>query len=97
MKAAYTQRMGRMSVTPQIRARWQHEYLDHRSSIDADFSSGRSFSVHGPELGRDALLLDVGASAQLSSHVAIFGFYTGELARENYTVHSVNGGVRVSF
>jgi hypothetical protein len=29
--------------------------------------------------------------------VALFGFYTGELGRENYTVHSINGGVRVSF
>jgi outer membrane autotransporter protein len=97
VKAAYTQRLGRMSVTPQIRAQWQHEYLDDSSSIDAGFSSRSSFSVGGPELGRDALLLDVGASAQLSSHVAIFGFYTGELGRENYTAHSINGGVRVSF
>jgi outer membrane autotransporter protein len=97
LKAAYTQRIGRMSLTPQIRAQWQHEYLDDSSTVDAGFSSRRSFTVHGPEFGRDALLLDVGASAQLSSHVAIFGYYSGELGRENYTVHSINGGVRVSF
>jgi uncharacterized protein with beta-barrel porin domain len=39
VKAAYTQRIGRMSLTPQIRAQWQHEYLDDSSSIDAGFSS----------------------------------------------------------
>jgi outer membrane autotransporter protein len=97
VKASYNQRIGRVVLTPEIRAQWQHEYLDSASSIDAGFSSGDSFTVLGPKIGRDALLLDAGVSAQLSSRVAIFAFYTGELARENYTVHSINGGVRVSF
>ncbi len=97
LKASYYQRIGRVMLVPEVRAQWQHEYLENESSIDAGFSSGSSFTVHGPDIGRDSLLLDVGASAQLSSHVAIFGFYTGDLGRENYTVHSINGGVRVSF
>lgn len=97
MRAAYSQKAGRVVITPEIRAQWQHEHLDSRSSIDAGFAPGNSFTVHGPEIGRDALLLDVGASVQLSSKVAIFGYYTGELGRENYTVHSINAGVRVSF
>jgi outer membrane autotransporter protein len=84
-------------VTPEIRAQWQHEYLDNDSSITGGFSSRNSFTVHGPEIGRDALLLDIGASVQVSPHVALFAYYTGELCRENYTVHSVNAGVRVGF
>lgn len=97
LKASYRQRLGRVVLTPEIRAQWQHEFLEDTSSIDAGFSSGNAFTVHGPEIGKDALLLDVGASAQLSFHVAIFAYFTTELARENYTVHSINGGVRVSF
>jgi len=97
MKASYRQRVGRVTLTPEIRAQWQHEYLDDRSSIDAGFSSRDSFTVHGPAIGRDALLLDVGFSAQWNSNVSIFAFYTGELGRENYTVHGITGGVRVSF
>ncbi len=97
LKASYRQRIGRVVLTPEIRAQWQHEYLDRASSIDAGFSSRNSFTVQGPETGRDALLLDAGLSAQLTPHVAVFAYYTGELGRENYTVHSINGGVRVSF
>jgi outer membrane autotransporter protein len=84
-------------VTSEIRAQWQHEYLDSASSIDAGFLSRDSFTVRGPTIGRDALLLDAGISAQLNSRVTIFACYTGELGRENYTVHSINGGVRLSF
>lgn len=97
MKASYSRRIGRVVVTPEIRAQWQHEYLDRSSSIAAGFSSGSSFTVQGPEIGRDALLLDAGLSAQLTANTAVFVFYTGELFRENYTIHSVNGGLRVSF
>jgi outer membrane autotransporter protein len=95
--AAYRKRIGKVVIIPEIRAQWQHEYLDSESSIDASFKSSKSFTVHGPDLGKDALLLDVGASIQLNDRVALFGFYTGELGRENYTVHSINGGVRVNF
>jgi len=97
LKASYSQRVGRVVLTPEVRAQWQHEHLDSASSIDAGFSSGNSFTVRGPKIGRDALLLDAGVSAQLSARVAIFTYYTGELVRENYAVHGVNGGVRVGF
>lgn len=97
LKAAYSRRLGGVVLTPGIRAQWQHEYLENASSIDAGFSSRNSFTVRGPEIGRDALLLDAGIAVQLNPQVAIFAYYTGALGRENYTVHSVTGGLRVSF
>lgn len=97
LKASYAAKLGRVVLTPEVRAQWQHEYEDSRSTIDAGFGSGRSFSVTGPRIGRDGLLLDAGVSAQLNANVALFVFYTGEIGRENYTVHSVNGGLRLSF
>jgi fibronectin-binding autotransporter adhesin len=97
VRAAYTAKVGRVILTPQVRAQWQHEFLEDESSIDARFNGGDSFTVRGPNIGRDALLLDVGLAAQLTETVAVFAFYTGEIGRENYTVHSINGGVRVSF
>jgi len=96
-RLAYTLKVGRVVFTPEIRAQWQHEYLDDRSSIDAHFRSGDSFTVHGPRIGRDSLLLDAGLAVQLNSTVTIFAYYTGELGRENYTAQSVNIGARVSF
>jgi outer membrane autotransporter protein len=97
LKASYTKKVGGVVLTPEVRAQWQHEYLTSTSSIDAEFNSATSFTVHGPHIGHDGLLLDVGASAQLTSGVAIFAYYAAELGRENYNVHSINGGVSMSF
>jgi len=96
-KAAYALKLGHIIVTPEIRAQWQHEYLDDRAGIGASFGGGNSFTVYGPRIGRDSLILDVGASVQLTSNIAVFAFYTGDLGRENYTSHSINGGVRIDF
>ncbi len=97
LKATYSKKVGRFVVTPEVRAEWEHEYLISDSSIDASFGSGSVFTVHGPNIGRDGLLLDAGLAVQVSERVTLFTYYTGELGRENYEVHSVNGGIRVSF
>ena len=89
--------VGRVILIPEVRAQWLHEFLSTESSIDAQFGSGSSFKVHGPNTGRDSLLLEAGVSAQFNPRVAIFAYYTGDLGRENYSSHSVNGGVRIEF
>jgi outer membrane autotransporter protein len=97
LQASYSATLGRVPVTPFIRAQWEHEFLDSTSSIDAGFTPSDIFTVHGPHIGRDALLLDVGASAQITARVGIYSYYTGEIGRENYNAHTISGGVRVSF
>lgn len=97
LQASYTAKLGHIPLTPFVRAQWEHEYLTSTSRIDAGFTSSDTFSVQGPHIGRNGLLLDVGVSAQLTPTVEIFSYYTGELGRENYNVHSINGGFRVSF
>jgi outer membrane autotransporter protein len=97
LKASYSKSVGGIVLTPQMRAQWQHEYLTSASSIDAAFNSATSFTVHGPHIGHDGLLLDAGASAQLTSELAIFAYYSGELGRENYSAHGINAGVRMTF
>jgi outer membrane autotransporter protein len=97
LQVSYTANVGPIVLTPIVRAQWEHEYLTSTSSIDAGFTSANSFTVQGPHIGRDGLLLDVGVSAQLTPSVGIFTYYTGELGRQNYSVHSFSGGFRVSF
>ena len=97
LQASYTARLGRITVIPIVRAQWEHEYRTRTSSIRAGFMPGDSFTVQGPDVGSDGLLLDVGTSAQLTPSVGIFGYYTSELGRKNYSVHSISGGLRVSF
>ena len=97
LQASYGARIGRITVTPIVRAQWEHEYLTSTASIRGGFTPGDSFTVRGPRIGRDGLLLDGGASAQLTPRVGIFSYYRTELGRENYSVHSISAGVRVSF
>ncbi len=99
LRASYAWKVGHVVVTPEVRAQWQHEYQDTSRGIGAGFAadSKTSFTVHGPEIGRDSLLLDAGASVQWSPRVSTFAYYTGDLGAKNYSSHSVNAGVRVSF
>ena len=98
LQSSYVFQLGKTTtLTPQIRAQWQHEYLDTARGIGASFLPGGSFTVYGPNMGRDSLLLDVGTSMQLTQTVGIYAFYTGNLAGKNYTSHAINGGVQLSF
>ena len=97
-RASYAWNVGNVTVTPEFRAQWQHEHLDDRAGVEARFGGGGdSFTVHGPRIGRDSLILDAGVSVQLTSSCSVFAFYSGDLGRKNYTSHSINGGVRISF
>ena len=97
LQASYAAQLGRITLTPFARVQWEHEFRTSTPSIRAGFIPSEQFTVHGPHIGRDALLLDIGASAQITPRFGIFSYYSGELARKNYNVHSITGGVRVSF
>ena len=97
VQTAYAFTVHKMTVTPEVRAQWQHEYLEASRSIGASFLPGGAFSVYGPHIGRDSLLLDAGVTVQLTPRVGVYSFYTGDLGRQNYTSHSINGGVKMSF
>jgi outer membrane autotransporter protein len=89
----------RAPLKPEVRAAWQHEYGDDKYALDSSFANaaGNAFSVVGPEIGRDSLLLSAGVAVQLSETVSTYLYYDGELFREDYLSTSVTGGVRVSF
>ena len=96
-QASYALKVSKITVTPEVRAQWQHEYLDSTRGIGASFLPGGSFSVFGPNIGRDSVLLDAGVTVQLTSRVGVYAFYTGNLGCQNYSSHGVNGGVQMSF
>src|SRR5207244_3394494 len=62
MKASYDWKIGGVVVKPELRAAWQHEYGTTASAIDSSFANGAGgiFTVRGPEVGRDSLLLGAG-------------------------------------
>jgi outer membrane autotransporter protein len=92
-------RGGGILIRPEVRAAWQHEFGDDAYTVDASFRSGGGsvFSVDGPEMGRDSLLLGAGVVVLFSDRVSTYLYYDGQLARTNYESHSISGGVRIAF
>ncbi|XHR29047.1 MAG: autotransporter domain-containing protein [Chthoniobacteraceae bacterium] len=95
-QASYTLPVGKSALTPQLRAQWQHQYLASARGIGASFLPGGDFTVYGPAIDRDSLLVDAGANLQLTPVVGFYAFYTGNLSSD-YTSHAINGGLQLSF
>ena len=92
--------LGHVLVRPEFRAAWQHEFGDTATTrLFASFANGagNSFTVNGPEIGRDSLLIGAGAAVIFNDRVSVYAYYDGELARTNYSSNNVSAGVRVSF
>jgi outer membrane autotransporter protein len=98
-KISYDWQVGHVVVKPELRAAWQHEFGDTANSIVASFANGagNSFTVNGPAIGRDSLLIGAGAAVIFNDRVSVYAYYDGELARTNYSSNNVSAGVRVSF
>jgi autotransporter-associated beta strand protein len=98
-KASYDWKVGHITVIPQVSAAWQHEYGSAAYTVTANFANGagNSFTVSGPQIGRDSLLIGAGASVVWNDRVTTYLYYDGEVARTNYQSHNVSGGVRISF
>ena len=58
---------------------------------------GNSFTVHGPKIGRDSLLLSAGFAVQWNDRISTYVYYDGELFRTNYLSNNVSAGFRVTF
>jgi len=98
-KASYEWKVGTVTVLPQVSVAWQHEYGDTEYAVVAGLASGagNSFTVHGPDIGRDSILVGAGATVILNDRVSAYLYYDGEFARTNYISNNVTGGVRISF
>lgn len=98
VQASYDWNVGGVVITPEVRVRWAHEYLDSTAAIVSRFVGASStFRVDGPSIGRDSLIVDAGASVQINPTWSVYANYSGELFRTNYSSNSVSGGFRVSF
>jgi len=99
VKVSYDWKIGGMLIRPELRASWQHEYSDSAYSIVASFANGagNNFTVDGPSIGRDSLLIGAGVAVLWNDRISTYVYYDGELARTNYDSQSVSAGVRITF
>ncbi|MDB6173122.1 MAG: Outer rane autotransporter barrel domain protein [Chthoniobacteraceae bacterium] len=87
----------RFGIRPEIRALWQHEYLEASRSIEAGFPTGGGFQVEGPRTGRDSILLGGSVNFIWSPTLGTFAAYDAELGRRNYRSQTISAGLRWSF
>jgi autotransporter-associated beta strand protein len=99
MRASYDWKIGPVVFIPEVRAAWQHEFGDTDYSLVSSFANGagNSFTVVGPEIGRDSMLLSAGFAIQWSDRISTYAYYDGELFRTNYLSNNVSAGVRIAF
>ena len=88
-----------ITISPQLRIAWQHEFLDSTQSLDSRFGggSGPKFTVEGPEIDRDRAVLSAGVSAQITPTVCVYGFYDGQIGSSDYTSNQFTAGVKIDF
>ena len=98
-KTSYDWKIGHVDLLPEFNAAWQHEYGDTEFSIVSSLASGagNSFTVTGPPIGRDSLLIGAGVAVALTDRITTYIYYDGEFARTNYLSNNVTAGVRVTF
>lgn len=97
-RVAYTTHWGAARVTPSFSAQWQHEFLDDELPFSARFADDPSslFTVRGPKIGRDSLLLTAGLNVAWKRYAAYLA-YQADLGRKNYESHTALAGFRVSW
>ena len=98
-RASYDWKIGPAHIIPELRLAWQHEFGDTDYSLVSSFASGAgdSFTVSGPEIGRDSMLIGAGFAIHWNDRISTYAYYDGELFRTNYLSNNISAGFRLTF
>ena len=86
-------------VVPEVRAGYSVEFANDNATIAARFegaAAGSSFGIQGADLGRDAGLVGAGVTLHTDRNLSVFAGYDATLA-EDFTIHTVTGGLRFAW
>jgi outer membrane autotransporter protein len=87
-----------LTVVPEVRAAWRHDFGDNSYAIDANFiGCDDTFTVHGPWIGSDSAVVDIGLTAYCTQQLSAYVFYQGQFGRDNYNNNAISGGLRFAF
>ena len=82
---------GGVNLSPNVSFAWEHLYNGYQDGLQAVL--GDSFSVSGPALGTDAVVLGAGVSADFGKGFGLFAQYEGKLGLTNYESQNFSGGL----
>lgn len=82
-------------VTPELSARWVHEFGDNEALLDARLAGAPSgsFTVYSDRFDRDSGVLSLGITGKVKDDWSFFLAYDAQV-RARETVHSATGGVK---
>jgi outer membrane autotransporter protein len=92
-----------MVLMPEVRAFWEHEFLDETGSFDARFTGApgaAAFAIEGAEVASDAAVLGAGLTVMLPEtlrvpgNMSLFADYDARLG-SGQTEHAASGGLMV--
>ena len=99
-RIAYTWKLSdSISLIPEARMFWQHEFLENPTNIGAslDGGNGPSFNYTTSAPARDAVFAAAGVSAQFGPNWNAYFYYNADFGRQDYISHSVTTGLNFKF
>ena len=99
-RVAYTWKLSeKISLIPEGRLFWQHEFLENSrdiaSTLDGGNGPGFNYTTSAPS--RDAVFAGVGISAQFGERWTANLYYNADFGRQDYISHSVSAGLNFKF
>jgi fibronectin-binding autotransporter adhesin len=98
-RAAATFQIGGTSFRPELRAAWQHEFLDASATMRAAFAAAPGapvFTATGTAFSRESFVGGAGVTTTITSSTQVFFDYDAKV-NGGYTAQSISGGLRVQF
>ncbi len=99
-RVAYTWKANRwLTVIPEARMFWQHEFLNNARAIGAslDGGNGAGFDFWTPEPFRDSVFAGAGVSTQIGKNLNASLYYNANFGRQNYVGQMVSAGFNWDF
>lgn len=99
-RIAYTwQAASNVTIIPEVRMFWQHEYLNGPRNIASalDGGAGPSFGYETAAPGRDSVFAGAGASANFGPNWNAYFYYNADFGRQDYVGQMISGGLNWKF
>lgn len=99
LRALYDITLENVTLTPQVRAEWLHEYQSEAQSLSARLGApGGAFAVTGQDPASDAILLDGGVEVDFGQGLSLRLFYEWYQACNNDNAsHTLSTALRYEF
>ena len=79
-----------LTVVPEVRSAWRHDFGDNSYGITSNFiGCDDQFTVHGPWIGSDSAVVDIGLTAYCTQQLSAYIFYQGQFGRDNYNNNAI--------